>query len=175
MIPHSVYPENGHIKEGPQGSSSSLLLVFMAEIDPEFGQQQFELYKKHFLRYRFGLPGIRAYPEFIHDKYNIDSGPVLLDIGGAASLVGQQAMACYGDSLHYHALRNSIEAFGMGSSWKKQKSYLFGLHPMADAFICWNNSTEQQAPIQENSNWRWTFQLLSILILILSLLILIKF
>lgn len=172
LIPHSVHYEDASMLEEPEGSSMSLTLVFMKEIDSVFGQQQFELYKEYFLAYRFGLPGIRAYAKGKKAGFNIDSGPVILGIGGAGSIVGQQVMALYGDWDSFHGLRNSIEAFGMAHTWRGKKCYVFGQVPMADAFIAWSNSMEIASDFnQAKNNWRWGFQLLSLGIWLLGLIV----
>lgn len=171
LIPNSVHPENGKTKEGAQGSSQSLMLIFLKEIDPDFAAGQFHLYKKYFLAYRFGLPGIREYPKGIWGGAHIDSGPVILGIGGAASLVGQQSMALYGEKNVYVGLRNSIEGFGMAYTWGKHKKYLFGQLPIADCFIAWSNSIENKTIIKSTRNWRWGFQILSVFLILPLLLI----
>jgi len=173
LIPHSVDAENDAIIEGARGSSQSLILNFIIE-NTTFSKQQFQSYKDHFLDWRMGMPGIREYPKGNWGRGDIDSGPVLLGIGGAASIVGQRTMAVYNDWGTYKGIRNCIETFGVGITSKKSKKYVFGQLPMADAFIAWSNSIEKST-IKGNDlrNWRLKSQLLSLL-LIVFLLYLIK-
>ena len=169
LLPHSVDYLTGTSYEPPRGSSQSLILNFLLEIDEAFAQEQFRRYKALFVDSRFGLPGIREYPKGRKGEEDIDSGPVLLEIGGVASIVGQRVMAKYQHWELYEGLRNAIESFGVGLSIKSQKKYLFGTLPMADAFIAWSNSIEQhENQVKVASNWRSNFQLLSIAFLILS-------
>jgi len=49
-------------------------------------------------------------------------------------------MAVHGEPEIARGLRNSIESFGVGLKSGKQKKYLFGALPMADAFIAWSNA-----------------------------------
>ncbi|MEL6142873.1 MAG: sulfatase-like hydrolase/transferase, partial [Bacteroidota bacterium] len=134
----------------------------------------YEKYKQQFLDYRLGLPGIREYPKGQKGRGDIDSGPVILGIGGAASIVGQQVFGKKEDFKVYEGLRNSIELFGVGSRSQNKKRYIFGELPIADAFICWSNSIENKGKIFKSSEkWRWQYQLISVFaMMLLSYLIL---
>jgi hypothetical protein len=59
MIPHDYYEDNN--PSVSRGSSMSLMLCFMKEIDPVFSNELFKKYKAEFLSYTFGLPGIREH------------------------------------------------------------------------------------------------------------------
>ncbi len=174
LIPHAVLYSNGSVLEGARGASQSLILNFLNEIDLEFSSAQFQLYKTHFIDSKFGLPGIREYPfNTINKGGDVDSGPVLLGIGGAASIVGQRAMWKHKEWELYEGLRNAIEGFGVGYTTTINKKYIFGQLPMADAFIVWSNSLENtEAYYILNSNWRIKFQLLSLgLVLIFGIVV----
>lgn len=166
LIPHSCNCSNGKVREAARGSSQSLIQVFLTEIDPSYAQKKFKIYKELFVANRLGLPGIREYPIGSQGKGDIDSGPVIWGIGGAASIVGQRAMALQGEAEIAIGLRNSIEAFGLGNSSGGKKQYLFGALPIADAFIAWSNSTEAQKTdiLTTEGNWRTNTQLLSLLL-----------
>ena len=173
LIPHSVYFPQANTKEGAKGASQSLMLNFLVDIDKEFAMEQFHIYKELFVDYRFGLPGIRQFPKGIKGEKDIDSGPVILGIGGAASIVGQRTMAKFDEQELYIGLRNSIEAFGAGLNFNDKKRYLFGALPMADAFIAWSNSVEKE-PIVCDKPWRRRFHFYSILIFALLTFVLYK-
>lgn len=166
LIPHEVNFGNDAVIEGARGSSQSLMLNFLMEIDSTFAQQQFEQYTQHFLTTRFGLPGIREYPFGVKGGEDVDSGPVILEVGGAASLVGQRTMAIYGKTATSVGLRNCIESFGVAYTSAGQKQYVLGIEPIADAFIVWANALDvgREATLE---NWRWRFQLLSLFIVLL--------
>ncbi len=167
LIPHSVNSINGETMEGARGSSQSLILHFLRDIDEDLSKKQFGIYKELFLDWRFGLPGIREYPKGQKGKGDIDSGPVILGIGGAASIVGQRTMGEYGNWEICEGLRNCLEAFGAAYTVNGKKKYIFGQLPMADAFIAWSNSLEtNKEDMKVDSNWRVTFQLLSVLLIV---------
>ncbi len=171
MMPHSVDAFDNYPTQAAQGNSLGLMLCFLKQIDTELYAQQYNLYKKFFIESRFGLPGIREYPVGIQGEGDIDSGPVILGIGGAASIVGLRVLATEKDPQHAVALRNSIEAFGMPTQGNKTKKYLFGVLPMADVFIFWANSTEQtqDAELTTAFKWRATFQIYSGIALLLMI------
>lgn len=168
LIPHKADASSGYPLQNAKGNSQSLMLNFLFEIDREFAQQQFKIYETLFKESRFGLPGIRQYPKDVTGSGDIDSGPVILGIGGAASIVGQRVYALQKDWITYEGLRNSIESFGVGLTINSKKRYIFGQLPMADAFICWSNSIEKSGDqVKVDANWRIRFHLISLFILLI--------
>ena len=161
MIPHDYY--EGSNPSVSRGSSMSLMLCFLHEIDPYFSNELFSKYKDEFLTYKFGLPGIREHYKDIDLGADVDSGPVILSVGGSASIVGQKAMALHGEKTIAKGIRNSIEGFGLGWEGKKSKNYLLGRLAMADVFIAWVNATEIESIAKKETSWKGKFQLLSIL------------
>ena len=167
LIPHKAAASWSKL-EGARGSSQSQMLCFLKEIDEPFANEQFAKYKELFLAYRAGLPGIREYPKGIEGRGDIDSGPVIFGIGGAASIVGQRAMYEFGETEVYEGLRNSIEGFGAAYTSDSKKRYVFGQLPIADAFICWSNAVENKPSGHvDAANWRLSFQLISLVVLVI--------
>ncbi|MFK8165138.1 MAG: hypothetical protein AB8H12_22020 [Lewinella sp.] len=164
LIPHVWYP--GQRPQGARGSSQSLMLSLLPEIDASFATEQFAGYEQHFVTSRLSLPGIREYPTGIDKSGDIDSGPVIWGVGGAASVVGQRAAAANGQEDLYLGLRNSLEAFGVAHTLLGKKKYLFGQLPMADAFIAWGNAAEK-VPAKGRFPKPWAIHLLSLLFLLL--------
>jgi hypothetical protein len=143
LIPHSAHPITGKRIESARGSSHGLMLIFLKDIDAQFGAQQFTTYRALFLDEHVGLCGIREYPNSntSTSSGDIDSGPVILGIGSAATLVGMHTLSLYGDHETSTSIRNEIETFGFPTTTSKgSKHYLFGKLPIADAFISWGLS-----------------------------------
>ena len=120
MIPHSMH-------ESARGSSMALMLIFLKTIDEEFANDQFKLFKKYFVDDKFGLTGIREYPQGEEGHHDIDSGPVIMGVGGAATIVGMRTLWMYDEYELSMKIRNAVDPF-------------FGFLPIADAFIAWSNS-----------------------------------
>lgn len=178
LIPHAV-DSTGAALEGARGSSQSLIHSFLPEIDSAFAAQQFKQYKKQFLTTRLGLPAIREYPPGKEGSGDIDAGPILFQIGGAATLVGVRAMQKNGDEATAQAIRQCIEAFGLPTQPGNSKQYLFGQLPMADAFIAWTDvaipaQIAHPQPYEFNLHWRLLFQFLSLLVVAACLFPLVK-
>jgi hypothetical protein len=168
LIPYAFDPINLKVTVNEKGSAQSLVLNFLFEIDTSFCREQFNIYKKLFLDSRAGLPGILQYKKGTTGKTDADSGPVILGVGGPASIVGLRVMSLMKENETAIGLRNSIETFGLATENNKQKKYLFGKLAMADAFICWANATETNAATKlvTDKHWRIKFQLYSLLILL---------
>lgn len=169
LIPHSVRAATGLVQEPARGSSQSQLLNFLVEIDSVFAHQQFRQYRRLFLTRRLGLPGVQESAIGAPPTEDIDSGPVIWGVGGAASLVGRRTMQRFQDTTTAVGLRNSIETFGLPWHGRAGKFYLGGQLPIADAFIAWSNSLQPHKPLYAAFGWRTTFQLLSAVVMTLLL------
>jgi len=176
LIPHSVAYWDGKPEKFAEGNSQSLMLNFLYEIDSTFARQQFNIYKSKFLTTRFGLPAIRQFPMGEEGGSDIDSGPVIFGIGGAASIIGIRVMTIFGEDNTAVGLRNSVDAFGFAYTSHGEKNYLFGKIPMADTFIAWANSAEisKNKSLHPMGNWRWRFQLYSFLVFLLLVFLFLK-
>ncbi len=168
LMPYAFDPVSLQVKENAKGSSQSLIQNFLFETDTTFCKEQFIIYKKLFLDSRAGLPGIRQYKKGSKGDSDADSGPIIFGIGGPASIVGLRTMCLMKENETAFGLRNSIETFGFATESGKQKKYISGKLPMADAFICWANTTEINAAtkLAAGANWRIKFQLYSLLVLL---------
>ncbi|RAK67084.1 hypothetical protein DLM85_12870 [Hymenobacter edaphi] len=159
LLPHEVEFASGRPREGARGSSQSLLLCLLADIEPTFGRAQFRQYRRHFVDRRLGLPGIREYPFGSALGADVDSGPVIWEIDGAASVVGRRAAQQYGDVALAEGLHCSMETFGLARTVDGKRAYLFGELPLADAFLVWGNAAAIKPGPAPAANWRWRFQL----------------
>lgn len=140
MIPHSVHPGSGKTVENARGSSMALMLLFLHEIDKPFAEEQFKLFKNHFIDTTLGLTGVREYPKGVNGEGDVDSGPLIFGYGGASTIVGTATSALYGEHELSCRIRGVIEALAFGYENKNQKQYFFGYLPMADAFIVWGDA-----------------------------------
>lgn len=158
LIPHAVSSTTGKILEPARGSSQSLMLIFLREIDAGFGDDQFTKYKELFLDKRVGIYGIREYPKGSSGSGDVDSGPVLFQIGASATIVGLRTMMEYDENSVAVALRNGIESFGIPTKDGGSKKYLFGKLPMADAFIAWCRSAGLSKIDEKDIDYSWRIQ-----------------
>jgi hypothetical protein len=169
LIPHSIDPASNKTVETARGSSQSLMLIFLKEIDPDFAHDQFKIYQAKFVDQKLGLTGIREYPKGEYGIGDVDSGPVLLQLGSAATIVGMHTLQLYGEEKSAAEIRNTLEAFGFSTENKGSKRYLFGLLPMADAFITWGHSA--MSPTSPKADFT-TFHIYSLVILLILIFLL---
>lgn len=137
LVPHAY---NLDLEKGisePRGSSQSLMNCFWIELDSAFAKKQFETYKKEFFSERLGFKAVREYPQQIDKQGDIDSGPVIWGIGGAASVVGVRAFLSNEDNKNAQLLSHSIECFGFPTIEKGHKKYLWEEALILDLFRVW--------------------------------------
>lgn len=139
LMTHAWEPYGDNQLEGGRGSSQALMNAFLPIIDEIFAREQFVLFREHFLMERFGVPLFREYPKGMRGMGDVDSGPVILGAGFAASIVGAAACRANGDVFHAQELYATIEGFGMVVGGER-KRYIFGALPIADLFIAWSRS-----------------------------------
>lgn len=139
MIPHAWDPWADRSAGSARGSSQALMNCFLPMIDRELAFEQFALFREHFLATRLGLTIVREHPHGDHGRGDVDSGPVILGGGSAASLVGAGACRANGDLSVAVGLDATREGLGLVIGGDR-KRYLFGLLPMADLFIVWSRT-----------------------------------
>jgi hypothetical protein len=175
LLPHRVHPQTGYPIEGARGSSQSLMLRFLAEVDPEFARSQYARYRTAFLTTWLGLPGIREYPHGIDGEGDVDSGPVGFGIGASATIVGLGTIRMFGDSALAGPLDATIETMGLPIDYGSSKRYLFGTIPIGDAFLVWSKLARPYVTTQSTETyesvlqwwWRLPFHGVSALVLML--------
>lgn len=165
LIPHSVDMEAKRL-QGARGSSQALMLTLLPLIDSSFAEQQFALFQKYFVDKPFQLTAIREYPFGTDGEGDVDAGPVICGLGGAANIVGIAAFQQNGYLKESYKLRNEVEGLAVPLRVSGGKRYFFGAMPMADAFLAWVNSFQAvpDAPAKTSTDW-WLFHLLSMLLL----------
>lgn len=157
LIPHYINAETNTVVESARGCSQSLILNFIYDIDTTFAKDQFSKYSSLFLEPRLGFLGIREYPKGKSGSGDVDSGPVIWGIGGAASIVGQRTFGLYGRDDVYKSIRNTIEIFGLSITRNGSKYYLLGQLPMMDAFFAWSNALKSPSLVTDETlriNWQ---------------------
>ena len=164
LIPHSYDVESGRPSEAARGSSQVLMLNLLWDVDSVFARSQYAVFRQQFLAYQLGLPGIREYPQGTLGMGDVDSGPVVLGVGGTASVVGIRAAAQYGDWYLWAGLRSGVEALLLPQRSGGEKQYLLGQLPVLDAFMAWSNASVCPASVPAAGNWRWKFQMISVLL-----------
>jgi len=151
MLPHEWDPVRDVSRSAARGSSMALMNVFLPAIDRQLAETQFALFRRHFFTERFGLPAVREHPKGTYGAGDIDSGPLIMGIGPAATIVALGACKMNGDAFHAHEFASVVEAFGFAVG-QNERAYLFGALPIADLFIAWCRSMPSAGAAQPFSS-----------------------
>ncbi|WP_033301204.1 hypothetical protein [Nocardiopsis gilva] len=159
LIPHQVDAVTGQPLQGARGSSQTLLLRFLAEIDPEWAAEDYRTFRSHFASDIGMLPGVREYPRGDDSPGDVDSGPLIFGLSASASTVALGDAVLFGDQPTAAALTGLAEATGMAVESGGRRFYLGGLVPVGDAFLVWSLTAEGEtaapdpAPTTETATW----------------------
>lgn len=170
LIPHQVDFQTGKSISGSRGCSMSLILRMLKEIDPVFADQQFLLFHKQFIETTMGLPSVREYSKGRNGAGDIDSGPVIFGTGFAATIVMTGTFSVFDSVQLANRQFQTIQAFGFVFTKNDQKRYLFGMLPIADAFIAWGRASgagQKYIETEQKDYWRLKFHLISAIIMII--------
>ncbi|RNL82441.1 hypothetical protein [Halostreptopolyspora alba] len=138
LIPHSVDAATGEATEGARGSSQSLLLRFLAEIDPEWAARDYRAFRSRFGSDVGVVPGIREHPVGDDSPGDVDSGPLVLGLSASASAVTLGDAVLFADEPTAADLTGLAEAAGMAVELGGRRRYLGGALPVGDAFLVWS-------------------------------------
>lgn len=175
LLPHRVNYRTGEALEGPRGSSQSLIMRFLLEIDPIWLQTQYASFRQQFIRPVFGIYGTHEYPPGVFSLGDVDSGPLIGGVSLSATVVSLATAQVYADNNLADAYLQSGEAMGFPWQTGAEKSYAFGLLPVGDAFLVWAKTSspwvaEKQAtalPPLVPWHWRLPVQLASAVFIII--------
>jgi len=169
LVPHKVDYLSGETIEGSRGSSMSLIIRLLSDIDIDFAKEQYSKYLKYFVTSTFGLPSIYEYPNGQKGDGDIDSGPVILSIGFSGTIVSIGSHASIGNYQLADNQYKTINAFGIGRKSSNMKKYLFGRIPISDEFIAWSRTKELNNNKNNENSFLWSlkFHIYSVLILAL--------
>lgn len=130
----------------PRGGSLALMSYVLADVDPAFAREQYDALRKHFVDYRWGVPGVREYPHGVDGRADVDSGPIMLGFTGPASVLGAGAAIANGDDVLATTLLATVEVVGMPFESHGQRRYAGGYLPVGDAFLAWARSAPPVSP-----------------------------
>jgi hypothetical protein len=143
---------------------------FLVEIDPDFARSQYELFREQYVAHPLGLgPAVREYQSGVDGSGDVDSGPLVLGISLSATTVTLGAARVHHDSLA-DALAREGDLVGVPLSGVHSKRYVFGVLPIADAFLVWSATARPwvaspQPAFGADVGWWWRLPWLFLLLL----------
>jgi hypothetical protein len=140
LLPHRTDYRTGAALEGARGSSLSIMMRFLPEIDPAWGAAQYATFRRQFVTTVMGVPGVREYPLGVTGVGDNDSGPLLAGVSLSASAVTLGAAFAQGDRDLADPMLHTGELLGLPVSWGDTKRYALGQVPVGDAFLVWSKT-----------------------------------
>lgn len=179
LFPHMTRADDGRLVEGARATSQVVILRFLADIEPNFGKQQYERYRELFYAPLLGLPAIREYPSYANGWGDVDSGPLIFGRSLSATVFGIGTAQVFGDQNQADAIAKCGETVGLPWTWNGNKSYLGKVLPIGDIMVAYNYSALPWLKKNEHCTtqpqlmpiwWRWPVHLAS-LVFILPMLV----
>ncbi len=93
-----VHPETFAVSEVPRGCDLSWRLALLEPIAPDKAREWYGKYVKSFWRERFLAAGFAEWPGDGTRREDVDSGPIVMGIGGTATALGIAAAAVFSDA-----------------------------------------------------------------------------
>lgn len=168
MPPFEMSFPSDTIVRSTRGGGQTMMLRFLAEVDPEFAKSQYMKLREVFYARRVGLPLVREYPVGAEGEPDYDSGPVVWGIGASATIVSLGTARAFGDTAWAEALEQTIDFYGEPYEKGGRRVYALGLMPVADAFLAWSKVAlpdpllVQTRPSMVGMFWCWPIHLVSL-------------
>jgi len=125
----------------PRGCDLSLRLLFLSWFAPLRMAETFKRYANHFWRERLVLAGFAEWPTGTEPHADIDSGPIFLGIGSAASALGIAAVRAAGDEMRLsrllsqvHTTRAAVDEIARGGT-TKMPARIAGMIPVHPKYV----------------------------------------
>lgn len=168
LLPHQVDAEGNGI-DGARATSQSVIHHFLAEVDEDFGREQYKRFRQAFVSYPLGFgPAVREYPRGTDGAGDVDSGPLVLGVSMSATVVTLGAARVQHDHDLAAALHHEGELAGVPVNGLRTKRYAFGVLPVADAFLVWSQTARPAAntsPLDQSIAWSWRLPWLALLVI----------
>ena len=133
LIPHKTEP---FIDTG-RATSQTLILWFLAELDPVLAEKYYRSFREQFVRHRLGIPAVREFPPGDNRLGDVDSGPLITGVSLSATVVMLGTARMVGDDGLATAIYQEGEAGGWPYRFAGKRLYGFGLLPIGEAFLLW--------------------------------------
>ncbi len=136
LIPHRTEP----FADSGRATSQTLIVWFLAELDPELADETYRKFREQFVTRRLGIPAVREFPQGDNRPGDVDSGPLITGVSLSATVVMLGAARMNGDDALATAIYQEGEAGGWPFSWQGKRKYGLGVLPIGEAFLLWTQT-----------------------------------
>lgn len=118
LFPSSV----SHIANAtvPRGCAAMFASAYLAQLDPAAAYDQYVRARESFRVDVLGLGGFREWPIDRSGPADVDSGPIVLGVGVAATGLGLAPARIFGDDVAYTVIRRTVLFFGLPAFWSSR-------------------------------------------------------
>jgi hypothetical protein len=115
LFPSSV--SGARYAEVPRGCAATWTVLYLAQLDPDAARDQYQRARDVLGEDVLGVGGFREWPRGRGGGADLDSGPIVLGVGVAASALGLGPARIFGDEGSYASIRRAALAFGVPAWW----------------------------------------------------------
>jgi len=143
LMKSQIDPSTGESLDGPRGCSLAWTVIFSDIYDEDFAKNQYDKLKRHFSTSLFGLTAFRERPFGEEQgKRDIDSGPIFLGYGTAATGIAIGAAKATGDVSIYRNLKRTSDLFSTETETDSPLNYNYDT-PLSDAMMLYFNTIRE--------------------------------
>ncbi len=150
LLQQAVAPATGAFTDRPRGSGTFLATYFLVAADPALAA---DLHRagRGLLTTRLGFLGARELPEGIGGSGDVDSGPVILDLGVSATGFALAGARAFGDDAAYRGLDATARLFAVPLERDDGGVVSLAGGPLGDAILCAMGTAPTPAEV---ATWR---------------------
>lgn len=134
LLIQKVGTREGQTVDGPRGSGTALATYFLSFWDEELSAALYQPLRRELRRDLLGFAAIREYPEGVHGRGDIDSGPVVLGVSVSSTGFALAGARIHGDKSTFTGLVRTAYLFGAPTDRDDRRNFAFG-GPLGDALM----------------------------------------
>lgn len=123
-LPKSALDPKVDYARFPRGCALSWTVLYMSQFAPEEAATLYERYREQYSAEVLGFGGFREWPPGVERGMDVDSGPIVLGVGVAATGLGLGPARMMRDARQYGLIMRSATVFGLPTLLLPERHYL---------------------------------------------------
>lgn len=108
----------------PRGCALSWTILYMSQFAPKEASELYADYRAHYSTNVLGFGGFREWPQGQDRGMDVDSGPIVLGVGMAATGIGLGATRLMRDARQYALVMRSATTFGLATVMLQERHHV---------------------------------------------------